>query len=489
MTTSEKSKPEHTIREFSRAELLEVARTTPEMLVDLILALQEQVRELQAELKELKEQVAKNSSNSNKPPSSDGLNKPPAPKSLREKTARKPGGQPGHEGKTLMQVDKPDRVILHALDKCPCGNCQEVTLKNEPLIGHEKRQVFDLPPQRLEVTEHRVEIKRCPCSGQEVRAAFPETVKVAAQYGTRFQGLLVYLNQQQLLPFARVGQLCEDLFGQPISLGTLSEVNARAYAALEGFEAQVVTQLQKAPVINVDESGLRVEGKLHWIHTACTKTLTHYSVHAKRGGEAMDAAGILPNYRGWMVHDFWSPYFAYEQSAHAVCNEHILRELKFLFEEQKQPWAGKMAELLWEFHALSKAQPQMSEDELESCHRRYWALLENARLDHPPRDKTKKRGKQSKACNLLERLEEYEYCILAFLSDPLVPFTNNQAEQDIRMIKVRQKISGCFRTLEGARRFARIRGFFSTARKQGRDLLESVTQALLGAPFQPALAA
>ncbi len=487
VTTSAKSKPENTLREFTREELLEVARTAPEALVDVMLALQEQVKQLRAELKELKEQVAQNSRNSNKPPSSDGLNKPAVPKSLREKTDRKPGGQQGHEGRTLRQVEKPDHVIVHALEKCPCGHCQGVPLLDQPVIGHEKRQVFDLPPQRLEVTEHRVEIKHCPCSGHEVRAAFPEHVKAATQYGTRFQGLLVYLNQQQLLPFARVGQLCEDLFGQLISLGTLSEVNARTYESLKGFEAQVVTRLQEAQVINVDESGLRVEGKLHWIHTACTKTLTHYSVHANRGREAMDAAGILSSYQGWMVHDFWSPYLQYEQSAHALCNEHILRELKFLFEEQEQQWAGKMMELLLNFHELSKAESQISGRRIESCHRRYRALLEHARLEHPRRDKAQKRGKQTKACNLLERLEEYEHCILAFLSDPLVPFTNNQAEQDIRMIKVREKISGCFRTLTGARCFARIRGFFSTARKQGRDLLESVTQALLGNPFQPVL--
>jgi transposase len=345
--------------------------------------------------------------------------------------------------------------------------------------------VFELPLLRLEVTEHRAEIKHCPHSGREVRALFPAEISAPAQYGTRFSGLLVYLHEQQHLPFGRLGELCADLFGAPLSLGTLQEANENAFEALAGFEAQVVSALKAAPVIHVDESGLRVEGKLHWIHTACTAALTFYQVHARRGTEAMDAAALLPQREGWVVHDFWAPYFQYD-CAHALCCEHLLRELKFLFEEESQPWAGAMMELLWEFHALSKAQPHLSEDLLKECHRRYQALLGEARLLHPRRAKGEKRGKQSKTCNLLDRMEDYDQCILAFLADPDVPFTNNQAERDIRMVKLREKIAGSFRTFKGALIFARIRGFFSTARKQGRNLLESVTEIFQGTPFIPA---
>jgi transposase len=493
MAASEKPSTEKPGVEFTREELLGLVKTAPEGVVDLVLAVQEQVRllqgqvsELRWEVRELRERLALNSRNSNKPPGSDGLSKPTAaPKSLREKSGRKRGGQPGHPGSTLAQVEKPDHVVTHRIHTCRCGACAGVSLEGEPIIGYEKRQVFDLPPIALEVTEHQAEIKRCPHSGREVRALFPDEANAPAQYGPRFRGLFVYFNQQQLLPFDRLGQICFDLFGQPLSRATLQAANQSAYVELESFETQVKSALLDSPVLHVDESGLRVEGKLQWVHSASTKELTFYSVHPRRGTEAMKAADLLPKFEAWIVHDFWAPYFQYD-CVHALCNQHLLRELKFLFEEQKQPWAGKMMKLLREFHALSKKEPEMDDALIEKCHRRYRALLKKARLLHPRRAEGDKRGKQSKACNLLDRLEDYEHCIMAFLSSPEVPFTNNQAEQDIRMVKLKQKISGSFRTFKGAQIFARIRGFFSTARKQGRNLLESITETIQGTPFLPA---
>ena len=445
--------------------------------------MQEQIRVLTLKVAELEARLAQNSANSHRPPGSDGLGKPPAPKSLRVQNGRRPGGQPGHPGHTLRQVETPDYTRMHPLAQCPCGQCGGVALAGEPLLGYEARQVFDLPPRRLEVTEHRAEIKRCPRSGQKVRAAFPAGVSAAAQYGARFQSLLVYLHTAQLLPFARISELCEDLFALPVSAGTLAAANESLAQALAASEAAVVATLQKAPVLHVDESGVRVAGKLHWLHTAGTGEWTFYSVHAKRGAEAMESAGVLPHFRGWVVHDFWSPYLRFEECLHAFCNAHLLRELKFLFEEEHLPWAGKLMELLWEFHALKQAQPHLDERVVEKCQRRYHALLKKARRGHPRPPAKAARVKQSKAANLLDRLEDYDQCILAFLFVPEVPFTNNQAEQDIRMIKVRQKISGCFRTLKGAQVFATIRGFLSTARKQGKDLLEALTQAFTGTPF------
>ena len=463
---------------LTREQLLALARTAPEALVDLVLAMQEQVRVLTSKVAELEARLAQNSSNSHRPPGSDGLGKPPSPKSLRGKSGRRPGGQPGHTGHALQQVEHPDHTLVHALAGCPCGQCGGAALAGEPLLGYEARQVFELPPRRLEVTEHRAEIKRCPLSGQKVRAAFPAGVgAAAAQYGARLQSLLVYLNTQQLLPFARLRQLCEDLFAVPLSAGTLVAANECLAARLAGHEAAVVAALQKAEVLHVDESGVRVAGKLHWLHTAGTGEWTFYSVQATRGAEAMEAAGVLPHFRGWAVHDFWSPYLRYEECLHAFCNAHLLRELKFLFEEEHLPWAGELMDLLGEFHALKKAQPLLSERVVERCQRRYHVLLRKARRRQPRSPAKAPRVKQSKAANLLARLEDYDQCILAFLSVPAVPFTNNQAEQDIRMIKVRQKISGCFRTLKGAQVFATIRGFLSTARKQGKDLLEALTQA------------
>lgn len=477
--------------QFTRLQLLELAGTTPEALVDLVLALQEQNRilreqviSLEARVQEIEERVAKNSRNSDKPPGSDGLAKPPAPKSLRTKSGRKRGGQPGHPGSSLQPVEKPDYIVIHQLDSCPCGRCAGCSLLDQPVISYEKRQVFDLPPIRLEVIEHQSEIKCCPYSGRQVLAEFPAGVGAPLQYGTHFAGLMVYLNQQQLLPFERLGQLCEDLFGSSVSVATLQSANENAYTALAGFEARVVEGLVEAPVAHADESGLRVEGKLQWLHVVGNNRLTHYSVHPSRGGEAMDAANILPRRTGWTIHDFWKSYFQYD-CAHAVCNQHLLRELRFFAEEKKEQWAGSLMGLLYEFNTLSKTEPLLEENTLEACHARYRAILKTARLLHPRTPAAGKRVKQSKACNLLNRLEDYDQCVLAFLSNPEVPFTNNQAEQDIRMIKVKQKISGAFRTLKGARTFARIRGFFSTARKQGRDLLTSITEALEGRAFVP----
>ncbi|MES2570941.1 MAG: IS66 family transposase [Verrucomicrobiota bacterium] len=477
--------------QFTRPQLLELAKTAPEALVDLVLALQEQNRilrerviSLEARVLELEERVAKNSRNSDKPPGSDGLAKPPTPKSLRTKSGRNRGGQPGHRGYSLQAAEKPDFTVIHQLDHCPCGECAGCSLSDQPVMGYEKRQVFDLPPIRREVTEHQVEIKCCPHSGRQVRAEFPAGVGAPLQYGTRFSGLMVYLNQQQLLPFERLGRICEDLFGASVSVATLQSANENAYMAIEGFEAQVVQALVEAPMAHADESGLRIEGKLQWLHVVGTNWLTHYHVHPRRGSEAMDAANILPRRTGWTMHDFLSSYFHYG-CAHAVCNQHLLRELRFFAEEKQESWAGSLMGLLYEFNTLSKTEPLLEEKALERCHARYQEILKAARLLHPRTQAGGKRVKQSKACNLLDRLEDYDQCVLAFLANPEVPFTNNQAEQDIRMIKVKQKISGAFRTLKGAQTFARIRGFFSTARKQGRDLLSSITEALEGRAFVP----
>lgn len=275
---------------FTREELLSLARSHPEALVEIILALQERLVQLEQRVKELEGQLARNSSNSGQPPSSDGLSKP-SPKSLRTPSGRPPGGQPGHPGQTLQRVKHPAPIEIHRLDACP--QCRGRGLGPEPALDYESRQVFDLPERPLAVTEHRAEIKRCPHCGQEVKAEFPAGVSAPVQYGPRFQSLMVYLNQQQLLPYDRLAQLCEDLFGQPLSAGTLVAANERAFAQLEPFTQTLVHQVPQMPVVHLDESGLRVDGKLHWLHVASTADLTFYGVHPKRGTEAMDALGIV----------------------------------------------------------------------------------------------------------------------------------------------------------------------------------------------------
>ena len=473
-----------------REQLLALARTNPEAIVDCVLApeaqvhqLQEQVRQLQARVAELEGRLAQNSGNSSRPPSSDGLAKPP-PRSLRTRSGRKPGGQPGHPGRTLEPVKKPDRIKVHSLGRCPCGQCGGVLLHGQPVLDHERRQVFDLPRLRLSVTEHQAEIKQCPVSGRKVSAAFPPGVLAPVQYGPHFRGLTLYLFNQQLLPFDRLRQTCLDLFGQPLSLGTLTQTNQRAYQALEPVESAIIRGIIQAAVVNVDESGLRVAGRLHWLHVACTPDLTFYGVHGNRGSEAMDALGVLPHCRGWLVHDHWKPYYKYE-ALHALCNQHLLRELKFLAEEQLQTWAAELSCLLLEWKDDPLTSSGLDEEQFKRAHARYRAIVRQGRRLHPRRQLGQGRTKQDKATNLLDRLEDYDLSVLAFLLDPEVPFTNNRGEQEIRMIKVKQKISGCFRTLAGARVFARVRSYLSTCRKQGHNLWEACRRVVIGQPFMP----
>jgi transposase len=469
-----------------REELLALARTNPEALVDYVLSLEEQIRRLEARVTELEARLAQNSRNSSRPPSSDGLRKPPL-RSLRGNSGRKPGGQPGHPGHTLQAVAQPDHVEVHALTRCPCGQCGGVSLLGQPVLDHERRQVFDLPALELSVTEHQAEIKRCPVSGRRVSAAFPAGVAAPVQYGPNFRGLTLYLFNQQLLPFERLRQTCLDLFGQPLSLGTLTQTNQSAHDALAPVESAVIRGIIQAAVVHVDESGLRVAGSLHWLHVACTPELTHYGVQANRGAEAMDALGVLPQCRQWLVHDHWKPYFKYE-ALHALCNQHLLRELKFLAEELHEAWAAELSTFLIEWKNDPLTSLGLDEGQFDQAHARYRAILRRGRRDHPRRRTGQGRTAQDKATNLLDRLEDYDLSVLAFLIDPQVPFTNNQGEQDIRMIKVKQKISGCFRTLAGAQVFARIRGYLSTCRKQGHNLWEACRRLALGRPFMPHVA-
>jgi transposase len=467
---------------FTREELLALARSQPEALVEIILVLQERLAQLEQRVKQLEAQLARNSQNSNKPPSSDGLSKP-NPKNLRTPSGRKPGGQPGHPGQTLQRSKNPDHILIHELAVCP--QCGGGGLSREPVLDYESRQIFDLPPRSLEVTEHRAQIKCCPHCAAQVRAEFPVGVSAPVQYGPRFQSLMVYLNQQQLLPYDRLAQLCEDLFGQPLSAGTLVAANERAFEQLEPFAQALVNQVPQAPVVHLDESGLRVAGKLHWLHVASTSQLTFYGVHPKRGTEAMDALGIVGACRQWVVHDHWKPYFSYQECLHALCNQHLLRELKFLWEEQQEVWARQLSDLLLALHRRRQKHGGLGERQFKRALKDYRAVVRRGRHRHPRRPSGQGRCAQSKAANLLDRLEDFEGSILAFLWDEQVPFTNNQGEQDIRMIKVRQKISGCFRTLHGAQMFCRIRSYLSTCRKQRRNLWEAIQRAVLGRPFIP----
>jgi transposase len=471
-----------------RQQLFKLARSGLGKLIALLLRLEARLRRLSGEVsalrrqvKELKARLALNSTNSSRPPSTDGLAKP-APKSLRQKTGRRPGGQVGHPGRTLQPVAQPDHVRLHQLDLCPCGACHGRSRRQEPVLDYEKRQVFDLPQKPLEVTEHQAEIKRCPVSGRVVTALFPEGVGAAVQYGPRFRAQMVCFNEQHFIPYQRLTQVCQDLYGQPLSEATVAAANQRAYDYLAPFEQRVAELLPQAPVNGCDESGVRVAKSLYWLHVVSNPGLTFYGVHPKGGVEAMDALGILPRCHHWLIHDHWKPYFTYEDCLHALCNEHHLRELKFLHEEHQEVWAQKMSTFRLDCLQRRKRQGVLDQRQFKKVRAQYRAILREGRRRHPRRAEP---GAQSKAANLLDRLEGCDLMVLAFTVFEEVPFTNNGAERDRRMEKTRQKISGCFRTRHGARVFARIRSYISTCRKQGRNILEALEGALVGKPFIP----
>lgn len=458
-----------------------------EQLIDIILELREVIQKQEARIQAFEDQIAKNSRNSGKPPSSDGLKK--KPRSLREKGRRQSGGQKGHKGKTLEMVSEPDHVVHHTLIACP--NCQ--TNLSDVSVDHlEKRQVFDVPEVRIEVTEHQGEVKVCPCCKQQIKADFPRHVGRAVQYGERIQAQATYLTMYQLLPLKRTCELFRDFYGhapsEAIILGAIEQVHEQVQPMLEA----IYTQLLEADLLHHDETGMRVEGKLWWLHVSSTEQLTYYAVHPKRGQKAMSTIGILPRFKGVSLHDAWQSYFQFEDCTHALCNAHHLRELRFIEEQYQQTWASEMAQLLLDAkqEVANCVADHLGSDRIHEYHQRYEQLLQqgfkaNPAPDTPP---PKKRGrkKQSAPKNLLDRLHKYQQATLAFISDFRIPFDNNLAERDVRMMKVKQKISGTFRTQHGAEMFCDIRSYISTLRKQGQQVILALYQALIGQPFIPA---
>ncbi|MBN1511318.1 MAG: IS66 family transposase [Phycisphaerae bacterium] len=477
--------------------LLELSRKVDQLTADFAAlkaenaALRTECQALRDRVQTLEEQVAKDSHNSHKPPSSDGLAKP-KPKSLRPPSERPTGGQPGHAGHTLRMVEKPSRTVRHAVERCAqCGR----SLLRQPPDNVERRQVFDLPEPKLEVTEHQGEVKTCPC-GCVNRAAFPPEASAPVQYGPRVKSVGVYLNQYQLLPFDRLAEIMRDLFAcDSFSQGTLANFNADCSRRLEPVDVAIRDLAAASPVAGFDETGVRATGALHWLHTVSTQLLTWYYAHKRRGRVAMDAAGILSDYRGCAVHDFWKSYFDYGCD-HALCNGHLLRELVFLWEEQTQKWAKDMIDhLLGIKDAVERARAAgltaLPRSDQERFLKGYERIVQAGYAQNPvaPAHGPKRRGrrKQSKARNLLDRFRDHSDSILAFMRDFSVPFDNNQSERDLRMMKLRQKISGTFRSFDALVNFCRIRGYVSTARKNGLNALDALQRVFIGNPFVPAV--
>ncbi|HXL58373.1 MAG TPA: IS66 family transposase [Chitinophagaceae bacterium] len=445
--------------------------------------LRKRIVELESALQAAIDKLNKNSNNSSKPPSTDIQRT----KSMRTSSNKKAGGQAGHQGTTLEMSSQPDKIITHRSAHCKCCG------KDIRAIGslkYERRQVYDIPPLQIRIEEHRSEIVCCPHCSTENRGSFPEEVKQPVQYGSSLKQLGVYLTQYQLLPYERSAELIEDLTGHRLSVGTLVNINEGCSAQLSSFIEDVKDALQQEPVMHSDETGFYFAGKRNWLHVATTKNYTYYYAHEKRGTDAMKDMSVLPDYAGTLMHDYWKSYLDYE-CKHVFCHAHHLRDLTFCHEQEKSQWAALMKALLLEMKAVVDSSKEQGKQRLEAAQEqmlieKYEQLMQQGYLEHPLCQKEAgKRGaaKKSKTQNLLERFQRHKEEMVRFVKDFSIPFDNNIAEQAIRMMKVKQKISGCFRSKSGAQCFAIIRSYIDTIRKQGHSITDALKLAILGKPI------
>src|SRR5512135_718885 len=454
---------------------------TYEELAALVVALQTRIIEQDAEIAELRRQLAASSRNSSKPPSADGLGKP-APKSLRGRSGRKPGGQPGREGRTLRQAAVPNEVVVH--EPGACAGCGGPLAAHDRPAGVTRRQVFDIPKITVRVVEHRLIARRCGC-GVVTRAADPAGVTVPVQYGPHAAAIAVYLCLGQHLPVERTAGLLAELFSTPMATGTVAAWTSRAAAGPAPFTAAARAGLAGAQVVHLDETGLRVAGRLHWLHVASSTRFTGLFCHPKRGTQAIDAAGVLPRFSGIAVHDAFAAYARYPAATHALCNTHLLRELIAVVDHYAAHpppssgnvpagwcWAGQIIDALLALKAITDTGALPAPDIL-ATHRRLIvsaALIGACAVTAPPG--AVGRRHRSLARRIRRRLDDY----LRFATDLRVLFDNNPAERDIRMVKIKQKVSGCLRTLAGAQDFAAMRSYLSTAAKHGRRPFDVLTE-------------
>lgn len=478
---------------LTRDQLLYIYSQGPEAMIAVIEAMmagmeamRKQVEELEKKVEELENEKAKNSRNSGKPPTSDGLKK--VVKSLREKSGKKAGGQVGHKGKGMERVAEADEVVVYGVEEC--GHCGE-DLREEAVRRVERRQVVEVPEVKVKVVEHQGEHKRCPKCGKESVGKFPAGVENVVQYGPRVKATAVYLVQEQHVPVGRTKQTLKDLLGCEMSAGSVMNAVRECSERVKPEVERIKEEIREAAVGDFDETGLRVMKGLMWLHVAGTVELTYYEVQAGRGIKAIEAIDILPKFEGVAVHDAYAAYLAYD-GKHALCNAHLLRELIFVAEQLKQAWATELIKLVLEIkarvaEAVAAGLTELPAQQIADFEIRYadcllagFALPVNA-----PPPPTGRRPKQSVSKNLLDRLLIHQPLVLAFLYDFQIPFDNNLAERDLRMMKLKQKISGCFRSLAGAQDFAVIRSYLSSLKKQGRDVFSALCSIFAGHPVSP----
>jgi transposase len=446
----------------------------------------ERIEQLEADVADLRRQLGQNSRNSSRPPSSDSPFTKPAPKSLRRKSGRRPGGQPGHPGSTLAMVDNPNQRRRH--EPGPCTGCG-ASLVNAPEVGMERRQVFDLPPMTVQVTEHQLIARRCDCGTTSCGAA-PEGVSAPVQYGPRVTAIVLYLYVGQFLSKKRTAQALAELFGTPVSDTTVAAMTARAAAGLDGFLTEVADRIAAAEVAGFDETGLRVAGKLAWVHCARTGRYTLITCHPRRGRTGIDDAGVLTRFRGVAVHDAWAPYDTYLDAAHQLCCAHALRELAAVADTAPADadwcWATQAGDALVAMQKLvaeaitagAAADPGTLNTQVQL----YRSAAQIGLTQTAARTGKLMRKHHALARRLRDRQDDY----LRFTTDQRIPPDNNGSERDIRMIKLRQKVSGCLRTLTGARQFCAIRSYLSTAAKHGQNFFDTLVMLAEGQPWLPA---
>ena len=448
-----------------------------------IAALEKENQALRERIAELERYLGIDSQTSSKPPSSDGLKKKNVhrTRSLREKSKRKTREQKGHKGKTLEQVVEPDKIIKHSVPNC-CSECG-CDVSQEKVISVLKRQVFDIPKPKLEVTEHQVEVKQCPQCQKKIQGSFPKQVKAPVQYGTRIKAVSAYLQHQHFIPEDRLSEVLKDLYDCPMSTRTIANIGKSLGKKMVSLVEKLADSVKAAPVKHLDETGFRIAGKTQWLHVVSTATTTWYRPAAKRK-DLEPLEGI----QGRVIHDHWKSYFKLEGVSHGLCNAHHLRELKALAEIEQESWAKSMKKLLNLANQYRNRYPKnIPQPILKRLNKLYESILSRGLDFHeslPPLTRNSNRGRVKRRVghNLLLRLRDYASDVLRFLTEVDVPFTNNQAERDLRMMKCKQKISGCFRSFDNALDFANIRSVLSSARKQNFNLLDVLIQVLSGQP-------
>jgi len=468
---------------FDRIAILNIVREGTGKTVEFIEKILQKNQELESEKEQLKKKVEKlesllkkNSHNSSKPPSSDQKKQI---KNSRASSSRNPGGQTGHKGTTLQLRDNPQKIIRHKVQKCKrCGN----DIKQAEIIKIKRRQVIDIPPIEVVVEEHQTEIKRCNCCGKINESKFPERIKNTVQYGEQIKSIITYLWAKDQTPYQRISETIQDIFNIKMSVGTINNIVREASDKAELIREVIKTHIKDAPVLNADETGLRVNKENYWQHVLSNEKLTYYAVHKNRGRTAIDEIGVLPEYKGTCVHDGLTSYKSYE-CRHALCNAHHLRELAYIAEELKQKWAKKFIDLLLDMKGeveLSKSKNLSAIDgeKFTGYTIRYSTLI---RSGYKETEKLKKEKKTAE--NLLYRLKKWKKEVMLFVADFRVPFDNNMAERDLRMMKLKQKISGCFRSVQGAMDFSAIRTILASAKKQKINRFDAIYNLFLNRPI------